>query len=719
MNINKYSNRHTSRFTVILTLMLGTIAVAQAQSTATATNTTAEIRSTLKPIEVTARKWNEPLQSVPCSVTVQTSESLQNAGIQDLRDAARYVPNLTLGDFSVRRLTFPYVRGIGSGRNSPAVTTCLDGVPQLSYSTANQQLLDIDRIEFLRGSQGSLYGRNTLGGAINIVPRIPSRDPITTVTLSGGDYGFFDGRFTSEGPLGAGKTAGSLSAGYSIRDGYTINDMTGNRLDDRKAFFGRSQIVWPDYGPWDFRLSISGETDCDGDYTLYDLASIRARPYHIAHDYEGSSERDFAQPVFTAKYHGNAVDMTSVTAFQWWQSHDITDLDTTAADLLRRNNAEDQNAWIEELRFSSPDSAPVKLADHVAMRWLVGTFAFLSDYTQRSFTEYRPGAVQMLGIPFPFEQHEDADLRNSGVSLFGHATFLLDERMEFGLGLRHDYEHHSAALRSYANPLMMPGATSAASSDYNQTSPRASLGYHITSDALVYAETSKGYKSGGFNTLQIPGHTAFDEETSWTYETGLKTAWLKNHIIVNIALFRTEWDSLQMDVPTGAPGVFYIDNAGKAWSQGCELELTLHPVGGLNLFGGIGLLDSEFCAGSISGGVDVKGKELPFAPGITWHAGTEYSQALSANLRGFARIEGIGTGNYYYDAINGASQESYVVVNTRLGLTGGAWRLEGWVNNLFDKDYVPIAFPYQFAQSGYVGENGSPRTIGVSISRSF
>ncbi|MEI6218753.1 MAG: Plug domain-containing protein, partial [bacterium] len=133
----------------------------------TSTNLAQASSQTNLQIEVTARKWTEPLQSVPGAVTIQTSDTLARAGAQDLRDATHCVPNLTLGDFSARRLTFPFMRGIGSGRNSPAVTTCIDGVPQLSYATANQQLIDIDRIEFLRGAQGTLYGRNTLGGVIN------------------------------------------------------------------------------------------------------------------------------------------------------------------------------------------------------------------------------------------------------------------------------------------------------------------------------------------------------------------------------------------------------------------------------------------------------------------------------------------------------------------------------------------------------------------------
>ena len=679
----------------------------------------ASIQTNLQ-IEVTARKWTEPLQSVPGAVTIQTSDSLERAGAQDLRDATHCVPNLTLGDFSARRLTFPFMRGIGSGRNSPAVTTCIDGVPQLSYATANQQLIDIDRIEFLRGAQGALYGRNTLGGVINIIPRLPAHDQSTTLSLSGGDYGLLTAQLSTEGPVGSGTTAGSLGAGYSRRDGFTRNEATGNSVGNRDAWFGRAQIMWPEQGDWSIRFSISGETDRDGDYTLYDLSSIRAQPYHINRDYEGGSDRDILQPVLTLSFNGKDFDLTSISAFQWWQSDDRTDLDATAVDMIRRMNKEDQRAWIEEIRASSPADSPVTLGDWSTLRWLAGTFAFESAYSQRACNDYRAGAVQMLGLPYAFQQHEDADLRSVGVGVFGEVTLTVFQHLELGLGLRQDYEHPSANLSGYSEPSTTPSTVTDSSNTFNQTSYRATIAYHLTPDALAYVEAAKGYKAGGFNTQSLPGHASFDEETSWTYETGLKTSWFNGLLVANATVFRIDWGNLQMDVPlSSSPGLFYIDNAGAARSMGAELEFTVHPTSGLNLFGGLGLLTSEFRSGSRSGGVEVDGNDLPFAPRSSWHSGLEYTQLLTSSLRGSARLEVVGTGRYYYDPVNGASQSGFTLTNARLGVTSGAWRIEGWVNNLFDQDYVPIALPYQLATSGFVGENGSPRTVGISVSRAF
>ena len=670
-------------------------------------------------IVVTARKWEEPLQDTPGAVTVLSQDELNAAGIKSVREATRCVPNVTLGDFSVRRLSFPFVRGLGSGRNSPAVDTIIDGVPQLSYATANQELLDVERIEYLRGSQSSLYGRDTLAGAINIVPRLPSSQPAIGGSLTAGNFGLLDGRVSAGGPVG---TGGLLSgaAGYSRRDGYTKNDLTGNTLDDREALFGRFTALWPDAGAWSFRLSAGGERDRDGDYTLGDLAAIRSDPHHVMHDYEGSTERDLAQPVFTASRRGPRADFTSITAFQWWRSRDMTDLDASPADLLRRSNSEEQEGWIQEFRCSSPAASPVALGEHMDMRWLMGAFGFHSVYSQRAFTEYRPGAVPLLGIPFSYRQLDDADLTDCGMSLFAQASVMLAERVEVAAGLRYDYEHKKADLLTHTEPALMPPSPVADARDFNETSPRVTLAYHVTPDAQMYVEASKGYKTGGFNAQAEPDHSSFGEENSWTYETGVKTAWFRNRVMANAALFRTEWRDLQLDVPaSGMPGVFYIDNAGNASSQGGELEMTVRPLRGLDLFGGLGLLESRFGIDSASAGADVADNDLPFAPRNTWHAGAQYAHPLWGGLSGFVRVDGFGTGRYYYAAANNASQGAYTLVNARLGVETGEWRLEGWVQNANDTDYVPLAFPLALAPSGYVGEAGAPRTYGVSFSRLF
>ena len=685
--------------------------------------------STSLNVVVTARKWIEPLQDVPGSVAVKSGAELADAGAKDLRDAMRDVPNLTLAEFSTRQLTFPYVRGIGSGQNDPGVATYIDGVPQRTSVTASQELLDVDRVEFLRGPQGSLYGNSSMGGVINVVPRLPSPTSGGYLALSGGNYNAFGVRGGAEGPLGTSGLLGSLSSGYSSREGYTRNDFTGHNLDSQKDGAGRAQIYLPDQGRWDFRLSVTAECDHDGDYALYDLNSIRNNPYHVSHDYEGYNNRDLLQPVFTAQRHGDEVDFTTISAFQWWKTHDSTDLDYTPADLMRQYADALDYAGIEELRFASPTDAPVELSNRINMHWLAGAFAFAERHTQTSTTEYRPLGVFYGMWPAAYQQENGARMDNLGASLFGQTTFTLDKQWELGLGLRDDFEHRSADLSSRIVPVPVLSSSSP-ERDFNQVCPSASLSYHITPDMLAYVKVSEGYRAGGFNNN---GPESFNPETAWTYETGLKTTWLDQRLSANAALFRTIWHDMQLNVPAadGNPNDYTIENTGRARSQGAELELRAKPLHDLELFAGGALLDADFRDGStamtfgpppyyLPQSANVSGNDIPFAPRVTWNAGAQLTHDLTDHLRGFIRAEVNGSTRYYFDALNGASQDAMALVNLSTGVTTANWRAELWAHNLLDRDYVALAMPYPgLAPSGYIGENGTPLTVGVSLTRYF
>jgi len=309
------------------------------------------------------------------------------------------------------------------------------------------------------------------------------------------------------------------------------------------------------------------------------------------------------------------------------------------------------------------------------------------------------------------------------VSLFCQTTFTLDERLELGLGLRDDFERRSADLIGSLQPGP-PLLSSDQSRDFNQVSPRASLRWHLAPGILAYTEASRGYRAGGFNAAAPAGRASYDEETCWNYEAGLKTAWLDNRLIANAALFHSDWQDLQVNshVPGGNAGDYYIENGGSAMSRGAEGELTVRPLRGIEFFGSAGFLDAGYLAGSRSADMDVGGNDLPFAPRFNWHAGSQYTRDLASHRQAFLRIEAVGMGRYYYDPSNLESQENYSLVNVRLGVRAGTWRIEGWVNNLFDRDYVPLAIPYGQDASGgplYVGENGAPRTIGAALTRTF
>ncbi|MDO8836076.1 MAG: TonB-dependent receptor, partial [Vicinamibacterales bacterium] len=236
------------------------------------------------------------------------------------------------------------------------------------------------------------------------------------------------------------------------------------------------------------------------------------------------------------------------------------------------------------------------------------------------------------------------------------------------------------------------------------------------SGRTVYLSVSRGFKAGGFNPAAPAGSEDYGEEHAWNAEGGVKTLWANGRVSANAAVFRISWDDMQLNVPNPyVPAQFFIANVGHATSTGFELDVNARPRAGVDLFGTFGLTHGRFGAGSRSSGVDVTGNELPNAPGYTASLGLQCTQGVGRSMSGFGRAEVVFYGAYHYDDLNSAGQDAYVLANLRAGLRIGRVLVEGWVKNAFDTRYIPVAFAYAgLAPSGFLGENGRPRTFGVT-----
>jgi iron complex outermembrane receptor protein len=249
--------------------------------------------------------------------------------------------------------------------------------------------------------------------------------------------------------------------------------------------------------------------------------------------------------------------------------------------------------------------------------------------------------------------------------------------------------------------------------------PRFSLAYRHSDDFNTYVSAARGFKAGGFNLTAPTGSESFGTETSWTYELGAKTQWLEDRLTANAAVFFVDWDDMQLSQYDAASQSGYVANAGKSTSQGIELELAGSISDDLTVFGTAGYLDTEFDSFTDSFGQNVAGRNLPFAPDMTFGAGAQYIHKMNDKAQVFARIDWFHVGEFFYDASNLGS-ERYNLTNLRLGFTEGRVRFEGFVSNLLNEEYVSIAFqanpgdPTQF-----VGANGAPRTYGISFSMTF
>jgi iron complex outermembrane receptor protein len=709
---------------ILATIVIASIAGATVQSVAQAQapqtpQTTEPIR--LEPITVHVYKDPDDAQRLPVSVTGVSESVLRGAGVLKISDAGILAPNIFFSEFTARKLSNARFRGIGSSPLNPGVTTYIDGVPQLNTNSSNIELVDIEQIEFVRGPQSALYGRNTLGGLVDVTTQRPSLTKWTgNLTVPLANYSEWDARAGISGPI-TDKVGVRLTVGRGTRDGFTVNDVTGNDLDYRRTSYGKAQLWWSPNSRWEARLIITGQRDQDGDYALNDLGALRRNPFHSSRDFEGLVERDILSTTAQVRWQGSRFTFGSTTGVVNWKTRDVTDLDYTALPLVTRDNKERDVQITQEARVASAPGAAVRLGEGVRLRWQTGVFFFSQKYDQDAINNFAPFLLSpQLG--FPVAQHSPrSGLNDVGAGVYGQVTTTFGENFDLTFGARVDHENKKADLLTFFDPAISPDNRVTAEKGFSNVSPQFAASYRFAGKQMVYASAGRGYKTGGFNPSSPSGSETYGEEETWHVESGVKTLLAGDKLSANASVFYIDWSGLQLNVPNPAvPAQFFIRNIGKATSKGFEVELNARPHPNVDLFATFGLTHARFADNTSSGGVNVSGKKLPSAPDHTFTVGAQLSKDLKKGVALYGRGEVWFNGGFEYDDANTARQEAYSLTNLRLGLR---WRyafVEGWTRNAFDTRYIPIAFAYgSFAPSGFVGEMGAPRRAGVTLGVTF
>ncbi len=235
----------------------------------------------------------------------------------------------------------------------------------------------------------------------------------------------------------------------------------------------------------------------------------------------------------------------------------------------------------------------------------------------------------------------------------------------------------------------------------------------------LYGSVSRAFKAGGFNPVSIPGSESYDEEHAWHVEGGVKMNTASGRFSATASVFSINWDDLQLNLPIpGVAGQFYISNIGSATSRGAEFELMGRPHENVDLFGVFGFTHARFASGTTTEGVDVSDNKVPNTPAYTATFGAQVSRAMSGG-RVYGRAEVACFGAFEYNEANTQRQDAYSVTNFRGGWRGNRFTIEAWIRNAFDKNYIPLAFAFNFAPSGFLGEPGRPRTMGINLGIGF
>ena len=720
----------------VLVVLVSSSAAAQSSGAAGSSGSASTVQAPQTPVRVpgssvtvTAQKEPADPAALPVSISTVQEDLIKSSGITFVSDAGIFSPNTQFTEFSARKLSNPRIRGIGASPANPGVITYVDGVPQLNSNTSSFDLVDIGQIEFVRGAQGALFGRNALGGLINITSGRPSMAKWSgNVFVPFGSDGQFDVRANASGPIAKDTLAAGFSVAFSERDGFTKNaypqpvTSSSAAIDSREAFSAKGQVLWTPQPGWEVRGIVAGERARDGDYALNDLDAVRANPFEVMRDFEGFTNRDLFTTTAIVRKESKRFTFVSTTGFVDWKTVDETDLDYSPFPLATRRNAEDATQITEELRFASSAAAPIKFSDTVGLRWQAGTFFFTQNYAQDAANTIAPFVLSPLVPVTVVNTSPKAELDDAGVSVYGQATLAFSNRLDVSFGARLDHENRKAdLLTAYDSAFgpIFPSVTVNEEKSFSDVSPQAAVAFRATPGTLIFGSVSRAFKAGGFNPVSIPGSESYGEEHALHFEGGVKTTAASGRFSATASVFSIDWDDLQLNLPIqGAAGQFYISNIGSATSRGAEFELMGRPHENVDLFGVFGFTRARFASGTTSEGIDVSDNKVPNTPAYTATFGAQFSSALSGG-RAYVRAEVASFGAFEYNEANTQRQDAYTITNFRGGWRGGRFTVEAWMRNAFDTNYVPLAFGYNFTPSGFIGEPGRPRTAGFNLGFSF
>ncbi|TAH01441.1 MAG: TonB-dependent receptor [Sphingobacteriales bacterium] len=671
---------------------------------------------------VSAEKQDEKLQKVASAITTIPARQIREYRLWDIREISGIVPNLysaNSGDY--RNVTS--VRGITTTSYEQAVATYIDGVNQFSLDTYIPQLLDVERIEILRGPQGTLYGRNAMGGVISIITKKPTNKTDLYAEATIGNYNQQRYMLALKTPLIKDKLFIGAAGLFEKRNGYYTNAFTGQDFDAQQRFMGNYYLSYVPSARFSATLNVKHSHNANqGAFPLNaDKTSALEEPFLLNQNAIATMNDNVLNTSLVLKYNSGAVRFQSISA---WQSNsriydapidgDFSTLDAIAIVNDYGNSFNKVKVFTQEFRFQSRDLQEQKI------RWNAGLFFFHQDNPTRQGTYFGKDAP-LLGLPdSEFTIISNNLGKNIGASAYGQLNWSLTEKLELIGGLRFDYEQRkltvSGEYEKAGNSFPTQEDTSA-TANFTAISPKAGLQFSFTTERMMYLIYSRGYRAGGFTSLgsdpSQPPLAPYDPEFSNNIELGWKQSWDNQRYRLNANLFYTFVNSVQTPTLILPDAITVIRNAGKLNSKGAELEFAASPVKGVELVLNGGLTDATYTELTIpkdGQAVDLSGNKQIFTPAYTAMGVAQYSYPISSKIRLSARVEVRLFGKQYFDLANSISQDAYNLLHARVGATLGKADFYVWMRNLANTTF--IAYGYDFGGVHL----GNPRTFGATAS---
>jgi len=625
----------------------------------------------LDSIIVTANKIEENLQEVPISMTVFNEFAIEDRKIESVQDIASYTPNFTFFDKS-GGYSMPTIRGISNslplGGFTQPVALIIDGIP-ISHSVGyNETLIDIERIEVLKGPQGTLYGKDAEAGVINIVTKQPNNETRGKLGVELGEDNKRQYSFSASGPIVKDKFYVGVSAKHYEKDGSIKNTLLGGYTNDKEHDYGKINLR---YTPSD-KLEIS----LISSKLQYDNGNIDyLRPYipddiSMSTNEQGKDKSSTTAHALKISYDMDEYLFESITTYREAKLDSLQDFPS-----FNYYYQEKKDKYSQEFRVSNSSDI---------FKWVAGVYGDKSEVYNTSHV------VGQSPIP------STAKLNSLGV--FIHTDYAINDKFSIISGLRYDKDN-----------IEYEKTTKKLDFSDSEISPKLSLKYQYDKNSMYYATISKGYRAGAYNTLD--GYPAeYNSETLWNYEIGVKNRFFDNRVILNGSIFYMSIDDMQVRVyPIANSNLSYVDNVAKATSKGFEIGLSVKATDSLELFASYGYTNSVFDEYRDSKD-DYSGNKNTYAPDYNYNIGFQYR----GDQGYFARADLNGFGKTYFNNANTKSRDPYRLVNVKLGYEAGSYDIYFYGKNIFDKEHHSI---------GMFGGNGAilapQRELGVQLAYRF
>ena len=600
----------------------------------------------LEEIVVTAERRAQSLQEIPLAISAVSGEKIERAQITRTEDLSTAAPGLQIssGRLGEQKLV---IRGVGGSVRdniaaSPKVALFVDDVYVSRGAAMDMAFFDLDRIEVLRGPQGTLYGKNAIAGALNVHSRMPSQDFESKISVKAGNYDLRQTRFMVGGAVSDNVSA-KILGGSNERDGFTKNITTGSGLSVEESYFGRATMLFEGES-WDVRaimdyeknpsnpgtaLHINGSTGFDGLNFGGAFGSVSSPEdlYKVTLDEDGEGSQTNQGFSLKATHSGEDFVFETITGYREIQNSFVRDIDnspnTTDYDIAALfpgwapgdpsvlstlgvvNGAEDDSWSVsQEFRISSVDGGAFTLDGDLF--WTAGLYLFHDEGTrEEAFRVILPGFPPGFGGPFDETQRQSLDVEGDTYAIYGQGTYTVNDKLDIVFGLRYSYETKEA-IHNLTNGLVslnLAGQTTITDAkideNWTQINPKITANYQITPEMMAYATYSKGSLGGGFNfgpATETEALTAsFDQEEADNFEMGIKGSAFDNRLQYSASVFYIDYQDLQVQ-GVNSSGATTTTNAASAISQGVELEATALLSEGFTLSANYAYVDATFDA---------------------------------------------------------------------------------------------------------------------------